>query len=139
MQWPTLGDIGARLCIQGLADPHRHTHSSQHTRKRLSQPTLPSFATGVCHRGVAGDAGADLRPRAHLARTVHHAIVAARNPLSGQVEYVQLYAALFGFDEAINEFCSQILGVDPWDGYDLNLAIANRCRDARWPAYMITT
>lgn len=39
--------------------------------------------------------------------------------------------ALLGFDETINEFCSGVLGVDAWDGFDLNLAIANRCRDAR--------
>eukprot|EP00966_Prymnesium_polylepis_P075061 1741182-Prymnesium_polylepis.2 len=39
--------------------------------------------------------------------------------------------ALLGFDETINEFCSGVIGVDAWDGFDLNLAIANRCRDAR--------
>jgi len=39
--------------------------------------------------------------------------------------------ALLGFDESINEFCAGQIGVDPWDGFDLNLAIAMRCRDAR--------
>ena len=39
--------------------------------------------------------------------------------------------ALLGFDETINEFCSAKLGIEAWDGGDLNLAIANKCRDAR--------
>ena len=39
--------------------------------------------------------------------------------------------ALFGFDESINEQCSTMLGVPAWDDGDLNLKIANRCRDAR--------
>ncbi|KAL1521408.1 hypothetical protein AB1Y20_021072 [Prymnesium parvum] len=39
--------------------------------------------------------------------------------------------ALLGFDETINEFCSAQLAIEPWDGTDLNHAIAHRCRDAR--------
>ena len=38
--------------------------------------------------------------------------------------------ALFGFDESINEVCSRSIGQDPWDGTDLNMAIAYRCPDA---------
>lgn len=39
--------------------------------------------------------------------------------------------ALLGFDESINEECSRLLGVEPWDDRDLNWKIANRCRDAQ--------
>lgn len=39
--------------------------------------------------------------------------------------------ALLGFDETINEECSRLLGVEPWDNADLNGKIAHRCRDAR--------
>jgi len=38
--------------------------------------------------------------------------------------------ALLGFDETILEFCSGQLGMDPWDGGDLNHKLAQRCLQA---------
>lgn len=38
--------------------------------------------------------------------------------------------ALFGFDESINELCSELIGWDAWDNGDLNHKIAERCRRA---------
>ena len=37
---------------------------------------------------------------------------------------------LLGFDETILEFCSYKLGMEPWDGGDLNHKLAYRCVDA---------
>ena len=50
---------------------------------------------------------------------------------AGDRPFEAMSPALLGFDESINEECSRLLGMEPWDNGDLNWKIADRCRRAK--------